>query len=178
MKIVDLQVGLQQYAGPGHWNDPDMLEVGNGMSASEDRAHFSMWCILAAPLMAGNDIRSMSKETVGALTNKDVVAIDQDALGIEGFRYSKKEGLEAWFKPLQNGEWAVCFVNRNKDAVKINFNWKSESVTDPMSKASLDAAGTTYKLKDLWTKKNLGTTQNALTAEVPAHDVLMLRLSK
>lgn len=178
MHIVDLQVGLQQYAGPGHWNDPDMLEIGNGMTTSEDRVHLSLWCMLAAPLMAGNDIRSMTKETVATLTNKDAIAVDQDLLGIEGFRYSNKDSIQIWFKPLQNGEWAACFVNRNSGPVKINFNWKAEAVTDPMSKESLNASNTSYKIRDLWTKKNIGTTQNAFTAELPAHDVFLLRLTK
>ena len=109
MYIVDMQVGLQKYAGPGHWNDPDMLEVGNGMKESEDRAHFSMWCVLAAPLIAGNDITKMSRATQAILTNKDAIAINQDALGAEGSRYKKTDGLEIWVKPLSNNDWAVCF---------------------------------------------------------------------
>ena len=95
VQILDLQDGLQSYAGPGHWNDPDMLEVGNGgMSLTEYRAHFSMWCLLAAPLMAGNDIRAMSADIRDILTNKEVIAIDQDPLGREGRRVKRADGLE------------------------------------------------------------------------------------
>jgi len=178
MRILDLQKGLQQYAGPGHWNDPDMLEVGNGMKTNEDRAHFSMWCMLAAPLMAGNDIRKKSKETTGILTDKDVVAVDQDAMGIEGFKYASKDSLETWFKPLSGGDWAVCFLNRNNAPVNIHFNWSQEAVADAFSRSMLNADKTIYHIKDLWSKKNLGTTQSPLVAVVPAHDILMIRLSR
>ena len=100
LRILDMQDGLRKYAGPGHWNDPDMMEVGNGMSVAEDRAHFAMWCMLSAPLIAGNDLADMSAETVAILTNEDMIAINQDSLGIQCFKYSSKEGLETWFKPL------------------------------------------------------------------------------
>ena len=101
MRIADKQNGLAKYAGPGHWNDPDMLEAGNGMSPSEDKAHFSLWCMLAAPLIAGNDLRRMSEGTRGILTNRFVIAIDQDPLGAEGYLYSVQDSLQTWVKPLQ-----------------------------------------------------------------------------
>lgn len=178
MRIVDFEDSLQKYAGPGHWNDPDMLEVGNGMTTNEDRAHFSMWCMLAAPLMTGNDLRKMSKETHDIFTNKDAIAIDQDSLGEQGFRYSKKDSLEVWVKPLQNGDWAVCFLNRDSVDQKVSFEWKNEMISDKLSSKMLDAGKTAYKLYDVWAKKNMGTTASALNASVPAHDVLMLRLRK
>src|SRR5919202_887529 len=114
MQILDKQRGLRAHAGPGHWNDPDMLEVGNGMSAAEDRAHFSMWAMLAAPLIAGNDLRSMSRETAEILTNREVIAVDQDSLGVQGFPYSSatSDGVEIWFKPLAGGDWAMAVLNR------------------------------------------------------------------
>jgi alpha-galactosidase len=178
MPIVDQQIGLRKYAGPGHWNDPDMLEVGNGMSVSEDRSHFSMWCILAAPLMAGNDLRKMTKETQAILTNKDVIAIDQDKAGMEGFKYSDTDSLEIWVKPLENNDWAVCFLNRSSKPAKINFNWKNEIINDTLFNKTLDAKSNTYKIKNLWTKSNMGDTQKPLSATVPSHDVIVLRLSK
>ncbi|MEO6327826.1 MAG: glycoside hydrolase family 27 protein [Ginsengibacter sp.] len=177
-KIIDLQNGLRKYAGPGHWNDPDMLEVGNGLSESENRAHFSMWCMLAAPLIAGNDISKMSKETNEILNNKDVISIDQDPLGIEGFKYASADTLETWLKPLKDGNWAVCFLNRRPVPAQIDFNWKKEIVNDTLSKAQLDATKTKYKIYNLWTKKVAGTTDKPLKAIVPAHDVLVLRLTK
>jgi len=178
MPIVDLQNGLRKYAGPGHWNDPDMLEVGNGMSANEDRSHFSLWCMLAAPLMAGNDLRKMSKETQSILTNKEVIAIDQDKAGIEGFKYSDKDSLEVWVKPLQNGDWAVCFLNRSHSPAKVNFNWKDEMITDTLFNKTLDAKNITYKIRNLWTKSNGEDTQKPLSTTLPSHDVVVLRLSK
>jgi alpha-galactosidase len=178
LKILDAQKPLREYAGPGHWNDPDMLEVGNGMSVSEDRAHFSMWCMLAAPLISGNDLRSMSQETLDILANKEVIAVDQDALGVEAFVYSEKDGVEIWFKPLSNDGWAMCVLNRNKDAKTISFDWKNEKVTDSFSNRDAHFDTATYSLRNLWLKADAGDTGKILNAEVPGHDVLMLRLDK
>jgi len=178
LHIMDMNAGLRKYAGPGHWNDPDMLEVGNGMTAAEDRTHFSIWCMMAAPLIAGNDLRKMNAETKTILTNKEAIAIDQDPLGIQGFRYAAKDSLETWFKPLNDGNWAVCFLNRSMQPQKIDFNWKDEDVNDTLSSRQLNAMGTTYTITDVWAKKNLSTTAKAFSASVPAHDVIMLRLSK
>ena len=107
-----MQDGLREHAGPGHWNDPDMMEVGNGMSVAEDRAHFSLWAMLAAPLIAGNDLRSMSEETAAILTNPDVIAVDQDPLGIQGFKYQDEGALEIWIRPFVDGDWAMTILNR------------------------------------------------------------------
>jgi len=178
MQILDKQEGLRQYAGPGHWNDPDMLEVGNGMVINEDRAHFSMWAMIAAPLIAGNDLRSMTKETIGILTNKEVIAVNQDSLGVQGFQYSVKDKLETWFKPLNDGSWAVCFLNRNDSPQEVNFDWMKEVVQDSLSRRDLGKRPGGYKIRNLWTKKETGTTKRPLKAIVPSHDVLMLRLSR
>jgi alpha-galactosidase len=178
LQILDLQDGLRTHAGPGHWNDPDMLEVGNGMTVNEDRAHFTLWCMLAAPLISGNDLPHMSRETLEILTDKDVIALDQDALGIEAFKYSAKEGVEVWFKPLAAGAWGMCVLNRNTMPRKITFNWKNERVADDFSKREARFDTTVYRLEDLWKKKQLGSTNKPLAAEVPGHDVLMLRLRK
>ena len=94
MQIIDKNEPLRKYAGPGHWNDPDMLEVGNGMPENEDRAHFTLWCMMAAPLILGNDVRDMSDATKAILTNKEVIAVDQDPLGIQGWRFMSREGIE------------------------------------------------------------------------------------
>ncbi len=177
-QIIDQEANIRQYAGPNHWNDPDMLEVGNGMKEGEDRAHFSMWCMLAAPLIAGNDIRKMTTATRTILTNKNVIAVDQDALGVQGFRYASKDSLETWFKPLSNGDWAVCFLNRSAQTQKINFDWKNENVNDTLSSRQLNAAITNYKITDLWSMKNLSTTAKSLNATIASHEVFMLRLSK
>lgn len=178
MKILDMQKDMRQYAGPGHWNDPDMLEVGNGgMSESEDRAHFSMWCMIAAPLIAGNDLRNMSPQTQAILSNPEVIAVDQDALGIQGFQYKVDGQFETWLKPLSGGDWALCFLNRSPEAKNIDFDFAKNIVNDEVSNRKLDATAETFKIKDLWSKKELGTTKKSLKASVPSHDVLMVRLS-
>ena len=178
MKILDGQDSLRKYAGPGHWNDPDMLEVGNGMALSEDRAHFSMWAMIAAPLIAGNDLRNMNKETHDILTNKAVIAVNQDSMGVQGFRYAVKDSVETWLKPLKGGDWAIVFLNRKNTPQPINFNWQNQVITDTLSKAVLNAKTTTYKIRNLWTGSDSGNTATALKAIVPQHDVLMLRLRK
>jgi alpha-galactosidase len=176
LKILDAQKPIREAAGPGHWNDPDMLEVGNGMSVNEDRAHFSMWCLLAAPLISGNDLAHMSADTLQILNNKDVITVNQDALGVEGFCYATNGSVEVWFKPLAGGDWAMCALNRGQDAQKISFDWKSENVSDNFSKRNAHFATTTYALQNLWTAQPAGTTKEVLSAEVPGHDVLLLRL--
>jgi alpha-galactosidase len=176
MKIVEMRKDIRKYAGPGHWNDPDMLEVGNGMKINEDRAHFSLWCMMAAPLISGNDIRNMNKEILEVLANKEVIAIDQDSLGIQGFKFSSKDSIETWYKPLKNGEWAVCFLNRSIKSQVIEVDWKTQIVNDEVSSRNLNTAQQTYKIRNLWSKMDIGTTKIPLISEVPAHDVLMVRL--
>lgn len=179
MQILDMQDGLRKYAGPGHWNDPDMLEVGNGMPVNEEKAHFTMWAILAAPLIAGNDLRNMSKETLGVLANKDVIAIDQDSLGIQGFRYAVNDSVETWLKPLKNDEWAVVYLNRSKSAKKVTVDWKNFKVKDELSEKILDTTGrTVFSIQNLWLKDWISDTRKPLSAMIPAHDVLCLKLVK
>ncbi len=178
LNILDRQDSIRQYAGPGHWNDPDMLEVGNGMKYNEDKAHFSLWCMLAAPLMAGNDLRKMSAQTTAILTNKDIIALDQDPLGIEAFRYYAFDGIEIWVKPLANNELAVCFLNRSDHPQNVSYDWKDHAINDAVSKTSFDFTQTTYKLHDLWEKKDAGTTGKIFKQTIPADDVVVLRLTK
>lgn len=176
LQILDMQDDLRQYAGPGHWNDPDMMEVGNGMTAAEDRSHFSMWAMLAAPLIAGNDIRTMSKETREILTNKDVIAVDQDPLGIQGFKYKTEDGVEVWFKPLSNGEWAFAALNRNNHETKFEFRWRHEPVHDELTHRKIDFNARKFIWKDLWNKGNTGDTKSFLKTRIGPHDIVMLRL--
>jgi alpha-galactosidase len=179
--IIDRQEGLRKYAKPGQWNDPDMLEIGNGaLTPGEDRLHFTMWAMLAAPLIAGNDLRTMNKETVEVLTNKDVIAINQDRLGIEGFKVSAKDELEVWAKPLAGGDWAIVFLNRSKGMRKVNFDWSNQKIYDDLNKLDAEFAKNTYTLKNLWDKKDKGkaTTKKAFIAEVPSHDIIGLRLRR
>ena len=174
LSILDQQDSLRKYAGPGYWNDPDMLEVGNGMTNNEDRAHFSMWCMVAAPLIAGNDLTGMSNETKAILTNREVIVVDQDSLGVEGFKYSSRDSVEIWFKPLRNGNWALCFLNRGVNQKNVAFDFQKEKVSDDVSGRTVE--GTPYVLRNLWTHKDVGTTSKELKGVVEGHDVLMLEL--
>ena len=178
LQILDMQDGLRQYAGPGHWNDPDMMEVGNGMSVNEDRAHFTMWCMLAAPLIAGNDLANMSTETVEILTNKEAIAINQDELGIQGFKYKTIEDVEVWFKPLKNKEWAVTFLNRGDKEQKITFDWRNENVVDKLNNLVANFDEITYQLEDVWKHKYVGKTKKKLKITIPSHDVVTYKLLK
>ena len=178
LKIIDMQEQYRKYAGPDHWNDPDMLEVGNGMPANEDRAHFSIWCMSAAPLISGNDLSRMSKETLDILTNKEVIAIDQDSLGIQGFRESKIDSIEVWYKPLKNGDWALCFLNRGSKPVNLEYDWKKQVIKDDVAKLELRFDLKPYTIRDLWAKKLIGSTDKVLKTNLPSHDVLMVRLLK
>ncbi|HTX19913.1 MAG TPA: glycoside hydrolase family 27 protein [Bacteroidota bacterium] len=176
MRIAEMRKDIRKYAGPGHWNDPDMLEVGNGMSPNEDHAHFSLWCMMAAPLIAGNDLRSMDKPTVDILTNHEVIAVDQDSLGVQGYRYDVNDSIEVWVKPLVKGDWAVCFLNRSSAPRRLDFDWSRNVVTDDLSKRTLNTNETRYTVRDLWAHKNLGDTKKKLVAELDTHNILMLRL--
>jgi alpha-galactosidase len=167
LAIVDEQVGLESFAGPGHWNDPDMLEVGNGgMTTPEYRAHFSLWAILAAPLIAGNDVRSMSADTKEILENKEVIAIDQDPLGREGRRISKQGDLEVWGRPLKDGGRAVILFNRGTSDAEVSVTWEQLAYPGHLS----------ARVRDLWEHKDLGFFDGGYKAKVAPHSVTMLKV--
>lgn len=176
LDCLDHQEGLRKYAGPGHWNDPDMLTVGIKMSENEDRAHFTMWCMLAAPLMLGNDVRNMSKSTKEILMNSDAIAIDQDSLGIQGMKVRSENGLEYWFKPLKGGDWAFTILNRSTETKKTIVDWNTLVFSDPISRMSTEFDRKVYEYTDIWTKKK-GNTKKALKLAIPGHDVFAVRLS-
>jgi len=176
MQILDMQEGLRQYAGPGHWNDPDMLEVGNGQTMNQDRAHFSMWCMIAAPLILGNDVRNMSAQTKEIVMNKDVIAIDQDTLGVQGMKVATQDSIEVWFKPLAGGDWALCLLNRSGEDKEYAIHWQKFNFDDGVSKRSTNFYNTTYVIKNLWTKKAEGNTKKDKKVLVPAQDVALYRL--
>ncbi|MGZ4004587.1 MAG: glycoside hydrolase family 27 protein [Flavisolibacter sp.] len=178
LRIVDLQDSLRKFAGPNHWNDPDMLEVGNGLTPAENRTHFSLWAMLAAPLMAGNDLRKMTSETREVLTNREVIAVNQDELGVEGWKYLEKDSLQTWFRPLGKEDWAVAFVNRSAIPQTLVWDWQKNVISDTLSKRELNANRVPYKVRDLWLKKDMGQAKKPLRAVIAPHDVLMLRLKK
>ena len=165
----DLQTGRETVAGPGHWNDPDMLEIGNGgMTTTEYRTHMSLWSILAAPLLAGNDVRVMPDFYKDILMNKEVIAIDQDPAGVQGTRVRKDgtegETLEVWKKPLANGV-AVGLFNRGTQPAQINVKWSEVGITKENP-----------KVRDLWTHRDINNAAAEYTANVPPHGVVMLRV--
>jgi alpha-galactosidase len=161
------QAGLAKFAGPGHWNDPDMLEVGNGgMNLEEYRTHMSLWALLAAPLLAGNDLSTMKPETIALLTNKEVIAIDQDPLGKQADRVYAEGTEEIWARPLADGSKAVGIFNR--------FDWPQ---TIEISFGRLGYRGG-VKARDIWAAKDLGALPNHYKVRVPGHGVVLLRVSE
>ena len=167
MSIIGFsQNGLEKYAGPGHWNDPDMLEVGNGgMTHDEYLTHMSLWALLAAPLLAGNDLRSMNEETKQILMNPEVIAVDQDAKGVQGRRVWDEGPLEIWAKALADGSQAVGMFNRGNSELKITLDLKGVGFSGPA------------RLRDLWQHRDLGEVTGSYSAVVPKHGVVLLKIS-
>jgi alpha-galactosidase len=165
--LLDLNEPLWPFAGPGHWNDADMLEVGNGgMTPTEYRSHFSLWAMMASPLMAGNDVAHMDATTRSILLNSDVIAIDQDSLGVQGHRVWKDGDREVWVKPLAGGGRAVLLLNRGDKPVSIAAT--AEQLGYP---ASVRA-----NVRDLWAHKRLKRWSGTLEATVEPHGVAMFRV--
>jgi len=161
------QAGLSRFAGKGHWNDPDMLEVGNGgMTKEEYRTHMSLWAVLAAPLLAGNDLSSMTPETIALLTNREVIAIDQDSVGMQGDRVSTEGPIEIWMRPLADGSKAVGVFNRHhRTMMKVQVDFRKLGF-----KSSV-------KVRDVWQAKDLGKMSGTYSVDVPTHGVVLLRVT-
>jgi alpha-galactosidase len=159
------EVGIEQYAGPGHWNDPDMLEIGNGhMSHDEYVTHMSLWCMLAAPLLAGNDLARMKPDTLAILTNPEVIAIDQDSKGGQGRPVWQVGPLEIWTKELANGSTAALLMNRGEDTESITVQFKA-----------IGAFGS-KKVRNLWDHKDLGQFTNSFSTDVPRHGAVLVSI--
>jgi alpha-galactosidase len=161
------QAGLSRFAGPGHWNDPDMLEIGNGgMTPDEYRSHMSLWSLLSAPLLAGNDIPAMTQITRDILLNREVIALDQDALGRQGDRVYTEGPLEVWSKPLADGSLAVGIFSR----------WRMPLTLDvPLTRLGLSASAPIHA-RDLWKHADLPPVTGSIHAQIPPHGVVLLRL--
>jgi len=160
------QNGLAPYAGPGHWNDPDMLEVGNGgMTDTEYRTHFSLWCLLAAPLMAGNNLQKMSPATLEILSNKEAIAIDQDSLGKQATTIFKKGDIQILARDLKDGTKAVGLFNTGLNSQVASLNFRDLKVSGKQ------------KIRDLWLHKDLGKFKSKFTVEVPSHGVVFIKVS-
>ncbi len=165
MGIVTHQFGLERWAGPGHWNDPDMLEIGNGgMTADEYRTHMSLWAILAAPLLAGNDLRDASRETLDMLENREVIAVDQNPLGQQGHRVAFNANFGEWARPLSGGAQAVALVNFGDAAATLSVNWKDLGLNGPLN------------VRDLWAHADRGRQADGFSAQVPPHGVLLIEI--
>jgi alpha-galactosidase len=157
---------LAPFGGPGHWNDPDMLEVGNGhMTAAEYRTHMSLWAVLAAPLIAGHDVSSSSSETIALLTNRDLIAIDQDSLGRPGRRVVQRSPLEVWARPLEGKRTAVALFNRGDAPAKVQASFAELGIDGRVSAV------------DVWAQRSLGTLDGSVAADVEPHGVVLLVLA-
>lgn len=200
LDIIEQNEPLRQYAGPGHWNDPDMLEVGNSstvngihysMTESEDRAHFTMWCMMAAPLILGNDLTKITDETLAIIKNKEMIAVDQDPLGVQGLRLRNENGLQYWFKPLVDGDWAFCVMNTNEEDAALTLDWTELEVNDELSGRNTSFASVNYSIKDIWDSaakpsttlvKGKGKMKKQMVVNpkevvVKSHDVIAYRLT-
>ena len=163
-EIIDANNKYWQIAKPGHWNDPDMLEVGNrGLSYEEQRSQMTMWSIMAAPIMISSDVRNMSSETKDLYLNKDMIAINQDSLGVQGHRVSDVNGKQIWTKPLKNGDIAVALLNNNSSTQTVECNFADIGVEGEV------------EVRDAWKKKDLGALSH-VSVELPAHGSALLRL--
>ena len=166
--LLEMQAGLAKYVGPGHWNDPDMLEVGNGhLTLAENRSHFSMWAMLAAPLLAGNDLTTMKPEIKSILTNRDVIAIDQDPLGHQARRIYADGEVEVWARPLAGGAMAIAVLNAGS----------SRYSTHPFH-LNLEKLGLhgSQQAKNLWTGQEVTLTNN-MPLEIDSHDIFLVRIA-
>lgn len=176
LPILDRRKGIRKYAGPGHFNDYDMLEVGNGMTEAQDRSHFSLWAMLASPLIAGNDLRTMSETTRKILTNKDIIAINQDKLGYEALRMLDTGKLNVFIKKLDNNEWAMLFLNRTDNTMTYTHDWAYYPMKDDDMNASVNFSEETFNFRDMW-KGTTGNTLKPTTFKIPPHDVVVIRLT-
>ena len=159
------QNGLERFAGPGRWNDPDMLLVGLGkITDDESRTQVGLWSLLAAPLIASADLRKISSASLAILSNPEIIAVDQDPAGVQGHRIAQEGPLDVWMKPLADGSKAVGLFNRGEDAAPITVYFKDAG------------AGQSATLRDLWTRKDLGIFRDSFTVEVPMHGVVMIRM--
>lgn len=161
------QNGLESYAAPGRWNDPDMMEIGNGgMTIEEYRTHMTLWVILAAPLLVGDDPRIMKDDIKKILLNREVLAVNQDALGKQGRRLVRNGSVEIWAKPLFGGAVAVALFNRGTSQAELSIKW---------SELGLEAR---YNVRDLWNKADLPPPADSYSFQVPAHGSILLKLTQ
>lgn len=159
------QDGLQRYAGPGHWNDPDMLQIGNrGLDLDEQRTQMSLWCLLAAPLISSSDLTNLMPDELAILTDPEVIAVDQDPLGIQGHRVSQAGPIEIWVKPLSNHRAAVGLFNSGESPLPAAVSFR---------KIGFDHS---VQVRDLWRRNDLGSFRSEFSTVVPKHGVVLLEI--
>jgi alpha-galactosidase len=167
LMIIDKNADLYKYASPGHYNDMDMLEVGNGMSYEEDKAHFSMWCMMNSPLLSGNDLRKMNQQTIEILTNKELIALNQDQGFQQARRISTANKVEVWVKQLgrsNSKEYAVAILNRGDKETTYDLSAKLIHISPKA------------KIRDLWLHQDLGKLGNTRSVTLPIHGIVVLKL--
>ncbi len=177
LPILDKQRPLRAHSGPGGWNDPDMMEVGNLPTLAENRSHFAMWAMLSAPLIAGTDLPGLKPEIRDILANPRLIAIDQDPLGIAAFRWIGTPVLEIWAKPLAGGDWAIALLNRGDAPFPARIDWSQEDLEDNLNGRRAEFSRQTFTIVDAWTGRAAGTTAAPLAATVAPRDTLVFRLS-
>ena len=165
---ADLNDEWARFAAPGGWNDPDMLEVGNGgMNGREYETHMSLWCLMKAPLLIGCDLENLNTDSQQILFNPEVIAVNQDALGVQGKKLTVNGGKEVWGGPLEMGKYAVVLLNRGDMDTSMTVRW-----TD----IGMDVNSTAF-VRDLWLHSNLGHHQGGMNAFVPSHGVKMYTIT-
>jgi len=176
--IVEQQVDLWSYSKPGAYNDPDMLEVGRGMSELEDRTHFGMWCMFAAPLIMGNDLRNMTNQTINILTNSDAIAVDQDPLGIQAQRIWGSEGeAQLWVRPLQNNGRAIAFYNGSSSTQEMSFDMGDLNNDYWTGKGLTWTAGLSAPMREIWSATDMGEyTGQTVSRSVPSHGMAFITI--
>lgn len=164
LNIIDLNASLYKFESAGHYNDMDMLQVGRGMTYDEDKTHFSMWCMLNSPLLAGNDLRNMSKQTLEILTNKEVIALNQDPDFKQATRIYSENNIEVWLKPLGINEKSKAIAIMNRGASQTDFHLTSQLIQ----------VNKNCKLRDLWLHASLGKIGNGKVFTIPSHGIVVL----
>jgi alpha-galactosidase len=176
LPILDRQEEIRAHAGPGGWNDPDMMEVGNLPSLQENRSHFAMWAMLSAPLIMGTDVPDMRAEIRDILANPRIIAIDQDALGIPAMRWIATPELEIWAKPLANDEWAIAVLNRSSSARDFTIDWQAVELKDDQNGRQARFYEQSYGIEDSWDGAAAGDTATPMQGTVEPRDTLLFRL--
>lgn len=177
LPILDKQTAMRAANGPDHWNDPDMMEVGNLPTLGENRAHFTMWSMLAAPLIVGTDVVGLKPEIRDILTDRDVIAVNQDSIGTQGFPWIKGSEVEIWAKPLVDKGWAIAVLNRSNSPQPVSIDWARYDLKDDLVGRQGHFDKVRYNIRNLWTKASAGDTSTPLKLNIGPRDAAIYRLT-